>query len=87
MPESIVAIIELVVVLPCVPATATVVRPPAKCASIRARGQIGIPSRAASTTSGLVSGIAEETTTISGVPRLPASMADRDRDSGGLERA
>ena len=72
MPESMVAIIELVQVLPCVPATATVDRPPARWPSIRARGQIGMPRRIASTTSGLVSGIAEETTTTSGVPRFSA---------------
>ncbi len=72
MPDSIVATIELVDVLPCVPATAIVERPSARCPSIRARGQIGIPSRTASTTSGFESGIAEETTTTCGVPRFSA---------------
>ena len=70
---SAAAAIELVVVLPCVPATATVSRSPASSASMRARGHTGIPRRRASTSSGLVSGIAVETTTTSGSPRLAAS--------------
>ena len=73
MPSSIVATIALVVVLPWVPATAIVSSSPARCASMRARGQISIPRLRASATSGLLSGIAEDTTTTSGSPRFSAA--------------
>jgi len=42
---SAAAAIELVVVLPWVPATATVSRSPANSASMRARGHTGMPRR------------------------------------------
>ena len=64
--SSIVATMEEVVVLPWVPATATVVEAPERCESILARGQMGMPSSRARTTSGLVSGIAVEVTTTCG---------------------
>ena len=57
--------IEVVVVLPCVPATASVRRPTITEASAAARGRIGIPAARAATTSGLVSRIAVDTTTVS----------------------
>ena len=66
-----VAIMEDVVVLPCVPATATVRWEPERYDSILARGQMGMPSSRARTTSGLVSGMAVEVTTTCG---LTASM-------------
>ena len=52
-------------VLPCVPATATPRRPTITLASAAARGSTASPSRRASTTSGLVGRIAEDTTTVS----------------------
>ena len=66
MRSSIVATIEDVVVLPCVPATATVRCEPERYESILARGQMGMPSSRARTTSGLVSGMAVEVTTTCG---------------------
>ena len=66
MRSSMVAHMEDVVVLPCVPATPTVTCPLESTDSIRARGQTGMPSSRARTTSGLVSGMAVETTTTSG---------------------
>ena len=64
-----VAIMEDVVVLPCVPATATVVALLERYDSILARGQMGMFSSRARTTSGLVSGMALEVTTTSGETR------------------
>jgi hypothetical protein len=54
---------EVVVVLPCVPATEIPVLPRMSSASISARGITGIPSRRASATSGLAGFTAEEVTT------------------------
>src|SRR5262245_7592618 len=67
------AIIDVVVVFPCEPATAI-----AKCnrissASISARGMTGIPLRSASTISGFVFRTADETTTTSASPTCPAA--------------
>ena len=61
-----VATIEDVVVLPCVPATAMVRCVPESQESILARGQMGMPSSRARMTSGLVSGMAVEVTTTCG---------------------
>ena len=60
--SSIVATIEDVVVLPWVPATATVSASLERYESIFARGQMGMPSSRARRTSGLVSGMAVEVT-------------------------
>ena len=54
-----------VVVLPCVPATATVRRVEQMAASVWARRSTGIPRRRASATSGLVSRTALDTVTAS----------------------
>ena len=62
-----VATIDDVVVLPWVPETATVVWPIESAGSILARGHTSMPSSRARTTSGLVSGMAVETTTTSGL--------------------
>ena len=67
MRSSIVVTMELVVVLPWVPETATVVWPSDSAGSILARGQTSMPSSRARTTSGFVSGMAVETTTTSGL--------------------
>ena len=64
------AIIAVVVVLPCVPATAISRRSVAAAASACALAHVGIPRRRASTSSGLSSRIALETTTASASPRL-----------------
>ena len=54
------AIIDVVVVLPCDPATATENRSRISSASISARGITGIPRRSASAISGLVRFTADE---------------------------
>ena len=54
------AIIDVVVVLPCEPATATENRRRISSASISARGITGIPRRCASAISGLVGFTADE---------------------------
>ena len=56
---------DVVVVLPWVPATATTLRPCITEARAAERGSIRSPSRCASTTSGLVSRTAVETTSVS----------------------
>ena len=61
-----VATMDDVVVLPCVPATATVVASMERYESIFALGHTGMPSSRARMTSGFVSGMAEEVTTTSG---------------------
>ena len=66
MRSSIVAIMDEVVVLPWVPATATVQAPSESADSMRARGHTGMPSSRARTSSGFVSGMAVEITTTSG---------------------
>jgi hypothetical protein len=62
------AIIEVVVVLPCDPATAIEKRSRISSASISARGITGIPRSLAATISGLVDRTADETTTTSASP-------------------
>src|SRR5262249_22875397 len=66
--SSTTAIIEVVVVLPCAPATAIEKRSRISSASISARGITGICRRAASTTSGFVGRTADEITTTSASP-------------------
>ena len=56
---------EVVVVLPCVPATATTWRPRITASSAADRGSSRSPSRSASTTSGLSARTAVETTRVS----------------------
>src|SRR5687768_10778404 len=67
------AIIDVVVVLPCAPATAIEKRIRINSASISARGITGTPRRLASTTSGLVGRTADETTTTSASPTFAAA--------------
>ena len=67
------AIIEVVVVLPCAPATAIENRIRISSASISARGMTGMPRRLASTTSGFDGRTADETTTTSASPTFPAA--------------
>jgi hypothetical protein len=63
--SSISAIIEVVVVLPCAPATAIEKRSRISSASISARGMTGIRRCAASCTSGFIGFTADDTTTTS----------------------
>jgi hypothetical protein len=63
--SSISAIIDVVVVLPCAPATAIAKRRRISSASISARGITGIFRRTASTTSGFRAFTADVTTTTS----------------------
>ena len=70
--SSIAAIIEVVVVLPCVPATAIVFCMRISSASISARRTIGSRRSTAASTSGLPRLTAEETTTTAASPRLSA---------------
>ena len=79
--SSIVATIEEVVVLPCVPATATVRWVPESQESILARGQMGMPSSWARMTSGLVSGMAVEVTTTCGATSSMVAAACPTRTS------
>ena len=67
-----VATIVVVVVLPCVPATATLERSRISSASISARRTTGKPRRRASSSSGLPFLIAEETTTTAASPMFSA---------------
>ena len=67
------AIIDVVVVLPCEPATAIENRSRISSASISARGITGMPRRCASTTSGFVGRTADENTTTSASPTLAAA--------------
>jgi hypothetical protein len=64
---------EVVVVLPCVPATAMPCFRRISSASISARGTTGTPCSRAAATSGLSGGTAVETTTASAPAMLPAS--------------
>ena len=70
--SSSAAIIDVVVVLPCVPATATVFCIRISSASISARRTRGRRFSAAAATSGLLSGMAVEQTTTAASPRLSA---------------
>ena len=69
---SMTAIIEVVVVFPCVPATAIERRPRISAARIWARMKTGMPLAAAPATSAFDAGTAEEMTTASGVPTCSA---------------
>ena len=73
------AIIDVVVVLPCAPATAIANRRRISSASISARGMTGMFRRTASTTSGFLALTAEVTTTTSAPPTCSAAcpMATR----------
>ncbi len=64
---------DVVVVLPWVPATATTRRPCITDSRAAERGSRRSPRRSASTTSGLESRTAVETTTVSASPRFAAS--------------
>ena len=66
-------IIEEVVVLPCVPATAMPRRSSMTRASISARRSTGSPAARAARSSGLPSPIADDVTTSAASPRLAAS--------------
>ena len=67
------AIMDVVVVFPCVPATATVRFSRISSASISARRTTGMRASSAAATSGLVRLTAVEVTTTAASPRLPAS--------------
>jgi len=67
------ATIDVVVVLPCAPATAMLKRKRISSASISARGITGIWRRIASSTSGFVAFTADEITTTSASPTALAS--------------
>ena len=67
------AIIDVVVVLPCEPATAIEKRSRISSASISARGMTGMSRRCASTTSGFVGFTADDTTTTSASPKCDAA--------------
>ena len=67
------AIIDVVVVFPCEPATAIENRSRISSASISARGMTGMPRRFASTTSGFVGRTADENTTTSASPTCSAA--------------
>ena len=70
--SRIAATIEVVVVLPCVPATATVDLSRISSASISARRTTGTRRSSAASTSGLPRLIAVETTTTAASPRFSA---------------
>ena len=67
------ASMEVVVVLPCEPATRMPCFMRISSASISARGMTGMPFSRAALTSGLLGATALETTTTSASPRLAAS--------------
>src|SRR4051795_7701635 len=71
--------IEVVEVLPCVPATATLRRPAMTAASATARGSTRRPRSRAAASSGLSARIAVETTTVSTSPRWAASWPTATR--------
>ena len=75
MRSSMVAANDDVVVLPWVPAQATVIAPRERYESILARCQTSQPSSRARASSGLVSGMAVEMTTTSGATRSIVSAA------------
>ena len=66
-------IIDVVVVLPCVPVTAMTRRPAISEASAAARCSTRRPRRLASASSGLLSLMALDTTTVSASPSCPAA--------------
>src|SRR6185503_19123125 len=70
--SSTTAIIDVVVVLPCEPATAIENRSRISSASISARGMTGMPRRVASTTSGFEGRTADDTTTTCASPMFSA---------------
>ena len=69
-PASVLAINEVVVVLPCEPATATPYLSRISSASISARGMTARPRRSASSTSGFSAVTAVEVTTTCASPRF-----------------
>jgi hypothetical protein len=73
------ATIDVVVVLPCEPATAMPDRRRMSSASISARGITGMRRRWASTISGLFARTADEYTTTSASPTWPASWPSATR--------
>ena len=79
MASSTLASMDDVVVLPCVPATASVSRSRPRCASICARCQMASPRSLAAMSSGLLSRMAVDTTTTSGAassrPGPPGRLA------------
>ena len=75
MPSSVLASMEDVVVLPCVPATASVSSRSPKRASIWARWMTLRLRRRASSSSGLLSRIAVEMTTVTSSPSGTFSAA------------
>ena len=80
------AIRLVVVVLPCVPATAMPCFRRISSASISARGTIGIPRSRAATISGLSGATAVDTTTASAPATFAARVADRDARRRGRAR-
>ena len=80
------AIIEVVVVFPCEPATAMPYFIRISSASISARGMIGIPRRRASRTSTFSPEIAEDVTTTSALRTLPGAWPARIRAPSVLRR-
>src|SRR5215471_7690397 len=70
--RSTVVIIDVVVVLPCVPVTAMTRRPNISEASAPARCSTRMPRRLASASSGFPARIALDTTSVSASPRWPA---------------
>ena len=72
-PCSSTVIMEVVVDLPCVPATATTVSSAIVAASASERCSTGSPAARAAASSGLSGRIAEPATTVWASPRLPAA--------------
>ena len=79
--SSISATIDVVVVLPCAPATAMPTRRRISSASISARGMTGTCRARASATSGLSAAIADDTTTTSASPTWRRVVAGHDADA------
>src|SRR3712207_6977761 len=71
--------IEVVEVLPCVPATATLRRPAITAARATARGSTRSPRSRAARSSGLSSRMAVDTTTVSASPTFPPSWPSSTR--------
>ncbi len=80
-------IIDEVVVLPCVPATAMPRRSSMTRASISARRSTGRPAARAARSSGLASPIADDVTTSAASPRLAASWPTVTATPASLEQA
>jgi hypothetical protein len=80
------ATIDVVVVLPCAPATATPYFRRINSASISARGMTGMWRARASATSGLSGRTADDTTTTSAAPTLPAAWPSCTRTPSPARR-